>query len=160
MVCKYISLPNLALFLDLAVNSLFSHIDIWQWGRRTCIFPKSSQEICLAVSRERKFSKEHPVVSTPFKLYSVACSICHMHQSDICHEHSEGFKGVRWDGLVCAEGIPHLGNLWAPSLLTSPHSLYFCHAGSGTHVSIAWLDSPRNRISVGSPNQPPPQRWV
>lgn len=122
------------------------------------MFPKFSQEICLAVSRERKFSQEHPVVSTPFKLYSVACSICHMHQSDICHEHSEGFKGVRWDGLVCAGGIPHLGNLWAPSLLTSPHSLYFCHAGSGTHASIAWLDSPRNRISAGSPNQLPPQR--
>lgn len=50
MVCECISLPSLALFLELVVNSLFSHIDIWQWGRRACVFPKFLHEICLAYS--------------------------------------------------------------------------------------------------------------
>lgn len=130
MVCKCISLPNLALFLDLAVNSLFSHIDIWQWGRTACIFPKFSQEICLAISKERKFREKHPVVSASSKPYSVAYSICHAHRSDICPEHSEGFRGVRWDGPVCIEGIPHPWVALGAILVdTSPTFTVFCLTG-------------------------------
>lgn len=80
-----------------------------------------------------------------------------MRQSDICHERSEGFKGARWDGLVCAEGIPRLGILWAPSFL-EPHHILCIFVMQALEPSIAWLDGPRDRISVGSPNQPRPQR--
>jgi hypothetical protein len=70
MVCECISLPSLTLFLELVVNSLFSHIDIWQWGRWACVFPKLSQEICLLHHRVENSARRVCWFHFPFKLHS------------------------------------------------------------------------------------------